>query len=218
MLQNSSFKRSFHISALILFSLLTVFGSLAQTAIEDKKTIRVEKMIEWLEKTPGGYISSKVDIRRSNHSDPNSFFGIFVNEDVEKDELLMKIPDEMRLKLKDPSDNYIEDLCNLSWLLYEEFENGDNSVFAPYINYLREQPRGQIPAVWSPAGKDLLLKVQGRIYVQDYEPMSVKGEHLVNWIEEWFMESCLYDQEANISMDPHFLAMTTQRGFDTLLV
>jgi hypothetical protein len=31
------------------------------------------------------------------------------------------------------------------------FELGNESTYAPYIYYLKSQPNGQIPAMWSPA-------------------------------------------------------------------
>ena len=46
--------------------------------------------------------------------------------------------------------------------MYEEFKLGDESKHAPYINYLKHQPRGLLPAEWSDAGRKLLEEtIQG---------------------------------------------------------
>lgn len=40
--------------------------------------------------------------------------------------------------------------------LYRQFILGDESKYAPYVNYLKNQPRGRIPDEWTDAGKQLL--------------------------------------------------------------
>jgi len=59
--------------------------------------------------------------------------------------------------------------------MYEEFKLGDESKHAPYINYLKHQPRGLLPAEWSDAGRKLLEEtIQGHS-PQDSESESIKG-------------------------------------------
>lgn len=43
--------------------------------------------------------------------------------------------------------------------LHDEFKLGDESKYAPYINYLKNQPKGRLPAEWSDAGKKFLEEV-----------------------------------------------------------
>jgi hypothetical protein len=43
--------------------------------------------------------------------------------------------------------------------MYHQFQLGDRSRYAPYINYLKNQPAGRIPSDWSAAGKQLLRRV-----------------------------------------------------------
>jgi hypothetical protein len=184
---------------------------------KDASSYHLLKMIEWLRSIPGGYLSSKVQIRRADPSNPHSYFGLFAGHDLEKDELLMNIPAEARLEIGSHSDDYTDNLCDLAWTLRAEFDLGYRSKHVHYVNYLKEQRRDIIPAVWSHAGKELLMHVQGGIFMKDYDLESADGEHMVNWIDEWFLESCLMDEDGDQCLDPYFLAVVTQRGFDSML-
>jgi hypothetical protein len=133
-------------------------------------------MVEWLKRMRNGYINPKLDVGRAEAFDPSSYFGIFANEKLKKGEFLMRIPKEAKMKLQNPSSLYIDDLCDLAWMLREEFEKGDNSAFAPYLQYLNEQEKGILPSLWSDAGKELLLKVQGDLNMMDYNYESVPGD------------------------------------------
>jgi hypothetical protein len=193
---------------------------------KDASSYHLLKMIEWLRSIPGGYLSSTVQIRRADPSNPHSYFGIFASQDLEKDELIMNIPAEARLEIDSKWDDYAYEytdvLCDLAWTLREEFDLGPRSKHVHYVNYLKEQRRDIIPAVWSHAGKELLMDVQGGIFMKDYEQETADAEHMVNWIDEWFLESCLMDEEGKEGegdqcLDPYFVAVVTQRGFDSML-
>jgi hypothetical protein len=49
---------------------------------------------------------------------------------------------------------FYEGLCELTHILITEFNLDDESKFAPYLNYLLGQERGQLPATWTEAGKE----------------------------------------------------------------
>lgn len=187
------------------------------TPPQDASSYHVLKMVEWLRSIRGGYLSPKVQIRRADPSDPNSYFGFFANHDLERDELLLNIPPEVRLESDSSAEDYTAVLCDLAWTLKREFDLDYRSDHVHYINYLKEQRRDIIPAVWSQAGKDLLLQVQGWIYMTDYDLGSAESDHMVNWIDDWFLESCMMNEDGNECLDPYFVAVVTQRGFDSML-
>ena len=43
--------------------------------------------------------------------------------------------------------------------MHRQFLLGDESPHAPYVNYLKNQPRGRIPDEWTAAGKGLLQNI-----------------------------------------------------------
>lgn len=66
-------------------------------------------------------------------------------------------------------------------------------------------------------GQELLLKVQGDISMYDFMPEPVHGSHMVNWMDEYFGDSCL-SEEDDEALDRHFMALVVQRGFDEALI
>jgi hypothetical protein len=172
--------RFFSLVSLILITSNSASGN-ATSSSDDVAIQRVQNLMEWMQ-SKGGYIHSKVEIRRWNSSDPTSYFWVFTNAPIQNDELLIKI------------------------------------TYAPYINYLKSQPKGQIPAMWSPAGQHLLLLVQGDLNTNGIETYA-DGDDLTMWLEEWFEKDCMLQEDGNGSLHPYFLALaTTQRGYDRAML
>jgi len=115
-------------------------------------------LIEWL-RSRGGYVSPKLTIRRSDPFDPNSRFGMFAIDSLVPREKMLEIPRSALITDEDGSDESDEDVieCGTVRNLLKEMKLGDNSNFAPYVNYLLAQPWGQIPSGWSDSGKALLV-------------------------------------------------------------
>mmetsp|Transcript_12299 Transcript_12299/g.29278 ORF Transcript_12299/g.29278 Transcript_12299/m.29278 type:complete len:464 (-) Transcript_12299:308-1699(-) len=185
---------------------------------QDASSYHILEMIKWLNDMDDGYFNPKIQVRRANPQDPNSYFGVFAAQDLQPDELLMYIPPEARIHTDKKDGEYTEILCELAWTLHWEFGQGYNGDYIHYVNYLKQQRRDIIPAVWSQEAKDLLMKVQDELYMKDYEPKTAHASHLINWIEEWFEKPCLLNKNGKQSLHPYFLAVVTQRGFDNMLV
>jgi len=189
---------------------------------QDVKSKLVKELIDWMI-SKGGFMDPRVEIRRWNPQDPTSYFGAFVNAPIQKDELLLQIPaaikiqideeEEQAMKMQDEWD-YDEQVCQLSWMLKMEYELGDESDYAPYINYLKAQPFGQIPAMWSPVGQHLLFEVQGDWSIHDFETQG-EGEDMVMWLWKRFEPNCLF---LNDTLNPFYISMAVQRGYDTALI
>ena len=176
----------------------------------------IQEMINWLNSMEGGYLSPKVEIRRWNVSDSNSYFGVFAVEDLDEGELIMEMPKERILQAEEIYQYYEDNLCELAWTLKEEFELGDESEFSPYINYLKTQRRGQLPAMWSDTGKALLQKVVDETFETSKVVSWMDGSKVVSWMDEWFEESCFHYED--LTLDKHLLALVMQRSFDTHLI
>lgn len=191
--------------------------------IEDAATQQVQILIEWMESKDSGYINPQVQIRRWDPTDANSYFGAFANAPIRKDELLIKIPREITIQLPTEAQNwtYQDTVCDLAWTFKHEFELGDESAYAPYINYLKSQPKRQLPAVWTPAGQHLLTQVQGDLNMNGVGSYT-DGKEIASWIWEWFEDDCMNSKDdaagdnatASESLNPYFLALATQRGYD----
>ena len=62
--------------------------------------------------------------------------------------------------------------------MYHQFQLGDKSKYAPYINYLINQPAGRIPSEWSQAGKDLLTTI-----IDDLPPYGALDRYERDWLQ-----------------------------------
>ncbi|KAL7527019.1 hypothetical protein ACHAWF_002005, partial [Thalassiosira exigua] len=116
-------------------------------------------LVEWINSN-GGRINPAARIGL----DPSgSYRGVFLREEsagVKKGEEVARIPWDLIVKPK----NYRENLywsCEALKEIHDQFLLGDESKYAPYINYLKNQPRGRIVDDWSKEGKELLNAILG---------------------------------------------------------
>mmetsp|Transcript_36294 Transcript_36294/g.73933 ORF Transcript_36294/g.73933 Transcript_36294/m.73933 type:complete len:463 (+) Transcript_36294:37-1425(+) len=122
-------------------------------------------LIDWI-KSNGGFIHPNTRIGL----DPTGQYrGVFVKsaggedggtpDGIEKDTIICEIPWE--LIISPPNYHYNDYGTNCDALngFYRQFQLGDESKYAPYINYLKNQPDGRIPSEWSAVGKNLLRKI-----------------------------------------------------------
>ena len=140
----------------------TELGLREKTALlfgEKKKSDEehAQALISWL-KEEGGYFHPKLEMRRVDPSDPTSFFGMFANDFIPKDELLIRLPQTM--VLGDPEEGGPDVMnCGTVRNLIDQLKLKDDSKYAPYVNYLIDtQPPG-CPSAWSEAGKALFTRV-----------------------------------------------------------
>lgn len=171
-------------------------------------------IVEWV-RSNDGFFSDKLEIRRMEPSDASSPFGVFAKERIDAKERLMDVPRGCYIEVWDEAKDmnidgmeeslnaYHENLCMLSHKLRKEMELGKDSEFAPYIAYLETQKSGQLPAMWSKAGKDLLRKVL------------VPGSDGVDWMDRYYKKTgCIGDDP----FEEHIMEMILQRCYDTALI
>jgi hypothetical protein len=100
---------------------------------------------------------------------------------------------------------FSDNLCLIAQKLMNETKLGAKSAFAPYIAYLETQKPGQLPAMWSESGQNLLRKV------------TPKGKKaiLLDWMDKHKESGCI--QSGNV-FEEHAMEIIIQRGFDTFLI
>ncbi|KAL7441320.1 hypothetical protein ACHAXM_007788 [Skeletonema potamos] len=140
---------------------------------QEKKSIEehAQALISWLEKE-GGYLHPKLQMRRVDPSDQKSYFGLFADEFIPKDEILIRVPQSMVLSTSVAFDEVRTMTCGTVRTLINELKLKDDSKYAPYVNYLIDtQPPG-CPSAWSEAGKALLTRV-------------LRPSDSFRWVDEW---------------------------------
>jgi len=207
-------------SLLLLASSVALSLSVAQPAVEDTRAQHVNELNHWFE-GKGGFIDPRVEIRRWDSNDPTSYYGVFVNAPVQQNELLVRIPGEIKIQIDEDTSDWDdnETICELAWLLKEEYEKNEDSEYLPYINYLKSQSFGQIPAAWSPSGQHLLNHVQGQLNLT-FDDKVTQPEEITSWIQKTFTDECFVNETrtATGSLNPFYIAMVTQRGFERALI
>ena len=122
-------------------------------------------LIDWI-KSNGGFIHPNARIGL----DPTGQYrGVFVKsvggeeggttDGIEEDELVCSIPWELIVKPNNYRYNDYGPSCDAMHFMYHQFQLGEESKYAPYINYLKDQPAGRIPSEWSEDGKELLATI-----------------------------------------------------------
>jgi hypothetical protein len=134
---------------LALLHLGYVAHILAQQSISHQ-----QKVVDWLKSREGAFVSPKLEVRHVDLSDESSMTGIFAKEHIQADEVLIHVPWESlitseRNDTKWNGETYQS--CGTIHNLIDESRKGDESEFAPYINYLKAQPTTQLPSSWQPS-------------------------------------------------------------------
>lgn len=183
-----------------------------------------DKLMAWLKAHPKGYLNPKVELRRAVRDDPSSMYGVFANEDLAENETILVLPRDYILdghNADDPEEEeyymfYVK--CQTVENLLHELRLGSKSRYGPYIEYILDQPYGQLPSGWSEPGMELLLRILGneqpdKHYGVEYQTLPPFDPDF--WIHVGWLEQCegLDDPLARKA------ALTVvQRGWDEFLL
>lgn len=213
--------------------LLLVLGGVASSekvnVVLDQDKQSTDALIQWI-KDSNGYFHDSLEMKRIDPSDTTSYFGMFAMNDIKSNALLLSIPHERILE--DPTDADIEFVqCGLIEHLADQLRLGDQSNFAPYVNYLlKTQPQGQLPSAWSTAGKELLMRVLGHedfnwekamANLHRFGDLKLKNilppEEPITWVLD-FHDACGKDGYDFDKLDEHAAMLVIQRGWDDVLI
>jgi len=190
-----------------------------------------ERLIQWLREN-GGIVNEKIEIRRADLSDPTSRFGMFTSGDIKEKEILLAIPrdclitdvprDYSAVENDDEDDEDEDDededdeeeeggteQCATIRNLIEEMKLGDDSHYAPYVNYLMAEPWGQLPSAWSEQGKSLFHEIleSTEDLLPPYAPTSLQDDYL---------DSC--EGSSRDPFEVNAALMVAQRSWDDILI
>ena len=168
-----------------------------------------KRQIDWV-RSKGGFVTSKVAIRRVDPNDDTSQLGVFATEDIQEDEMILSIPRECLITSEQEKPDWV---CRTSRNLAREMKLGSKSKYAPYIEYLKTLPYGQLPSMWSAGGKDLLLQVTGGTDEADDQIIPPFGP--AAWLDNEWRREC---NGSNDRKKQHAFLLVIQRGWDDLLI
>lgn len=166
-------------------------------------TSPIDELVEWFLNN-GGHLHESIEIRRQNHEDSTSPYGIFAKRDLPEGEVVLTAPKTLYFQLdqedivpepmvslnsprvtqmaeeKLAMEAYYSNTCKLAHKLWDEINlhqrDPSSSKFAPYMRYLNAtQSRGQIPAAYTPRAKQILRDLTGRKSAAEIE------QHEIHW-------------------------------------
>jgi spermidine synthase len=155
-----------------------------------------KSLIQWL-REEGGYIHPELELRPTK-STPRHVpdFGMFAKKSIQANDLLLRIPNSMlitpstddlnvtttasagttastsRTKVLGEEEEESQEWCVTVKKLAHEMKLGDESSYAPYINYILDtqaEETKHLPSAWSPKGQEVLQHVLA--LNDDYTPL-----------------------------------------------
>jgi len=189
---------------------LSVFGN-APTAAASENEKHAEALIKWLTGEENGIFNPKLEMRRSDPSDPESFFGMFAKEPIATGTVLLQIPRSIILNSTEEGPDITPMVCGTVRNLAAQLKLGDASHYAPYVNYLLDtQPPGVLPSAWSQPGKSLLTRFLGDDGNNQFPP-----EYPIEWISDDWHGEC---DGSHDPMEEYAALLVVQRAWDDLLI
>lgn len=148
-----------------LLPLLALGVATTASITPSNQNAALTRLIDWFQSN-GGFISEKVEIRLADPSRTDSHGGLFATQDIRAKEVLLSLPYNLTVNARgDKQYKALE--CATVQTVIEERQRGQESFYAPYIDYIFEQPRGILPSTWTTLGKDLLKDILGETFEED---------------------------------------------------
>eukprot|EP00934_Nitzschia_sp_Nitz4_P001216 Nitzschia sp. Nitz4//scaffold98_size77359//36815//46705//NITZ4_005549-RA/size77359-processed-gene-0.17-mRNA-1//1//CDS//3329560760//1216//frame0 len=194
--------------ALATLSISTLFS---QGAVGAEPEVNDFGLFEWIHNTPDGFVNPKQELR----IDPETgVSGIFAKEKIFQGELLLQVPWSLILESDDP-DEIGQMCCGTVRSLARELKRGNESEYAPYVNYLNSLPENQIPSAWSAAGKTLFRDLIG---MAQYNPLDVEipPNEPTEWVEVDWYHHCRGPRNDRVSARAAVIVL--QRSDDAILI
>ncbi len=179
---------------------------------QDKYAQSLASMLE----AKNGYFHPKLELRRTNLSDPSSTFGMFAKEDIKANSLLFKVPTNAIIDSIESLDDQPPQtslVCGTVRNLAQQFKLGNESEHAEYVNYLLDtQPPDLIPSAWSTSGKSLLVR-----FLQGVSRSDVKlpPEYPIEWISDDWRGECGGSKDP---LEERAALLVIQRAWDHLMI
>lgn len=209
---------------ILLWTLVSSMATSTATVLDTSEEHPIDfGLAAWVDSLKGGYFNPKQEIRRENPDDPTSILGVFAKEQIFEGELLNRVPwhaiidgeDEDEDEDDDNEDEDEEDPtvpCRTARKLAKEMKLGKDSRFAPYVQYLLNQPQGQLPSAWSPQGKALLATLLGGTPSHPH----IRPIDVASWLDETWIDECQGDMKDAFAA--HAFMLVVQRADDDIMV
>ena len=122
----------------------------------------VNEIWAWVDSAEDGFVTNKQSVSRMEAGNIDTPLMIVANQDILEGELLVQTPWSHMLMSDDPDrDDRVGWYCGTAIKLAEEMTLGRDSFYGPYVQYIHDEPDGQLPTQYSRDAKKLLWDVIG---------------------------------------------------------
>ena len=182
-----------------------ILASTTVMAADDPHLEEARAIFEWVAGVEGGFVSPKQDIRRMVPGDVNTPLIVYAKETIMPGEVVMRVPWDTLIGSDDPDDGG-QLPCGTVRNLAKEMKLGNDSEYAPYVNYLLSEADDQIPSAWTKPAQKLLNDVLGS---------KIPPNKPTDWVRRW-VSRCDGDVNDKIAVKAALLII--QRSDDAILI
>ncbi|KAG7355308.1 spermine/spermidine synthase domain containing protein [Nitzschia inconspicua] len=180
----------------------------------DPQLLRARAILEWIQSDEEAFVHDKQIVRRSIDGDINSPIGIFASDEIEKGSLLVRIPWKFIIQSDNPNDTG-QLPCGTVHALMRELNLGNESQFAPYVDYLLHEPDDHtIPSRYSENGQRLMLQIVDTNYVSG--ETRIPPEEPTSWLRDDWIGFCKADPNDTVGIKAATAVL--QRSDDAILI
>ncbi len=137
--------------------------------------------------------------------------GIFATKFIPNGTVLCQVPWSIIIQSDDPNEEG-QMCCGTVEAVAREMRKGNESDYAPYVNYLLVQPVSEVPSAWSDMGKALLRALVGgsadTTLIPPVEP--------TEWLSSDWYELCRGNRADTIAAKAAMLVV--QRSDDSIMI
>mmetsp|Transcript_11912 Transcript_11912/g.17068 ORF Transcript_11912/g.17068 Transcript_11912/m.17068 type:complete len:1236 (+) Transcript_11912:191-3898(+) len=195
-------------------------ATVANAASAAVDTTAIDKVISWIKSDKKGILNPSVELGQDG--------GFFATSEIEEGEIILSVPSKFILRGNDVYDDehpgesdLLEWNCGAIEKLEEELEKGNDSFYAPYLQYLQSSltdiTTAKLPSYWSKEGKALLVRIlnqQDMDITNDFHPESV-----VSWLDVDEVEgTCETFDKVLTPEQKQMIGMSLQYGFQGVMV
>lgn len=164
-------------------------------------------VLEWINNANGGMVHPDQEFRANE----DGIAGMYATKDIKKGEILIQVPWSLILKSDNPHEEG-QMCCGTVHAVAREMRKGNESFYAPYVNYLHAQSENATPSAWSDLGKKLLREVVGGTVTETEIPPVEPTE----WLEFDWYGRCRGSRADQLSTKAALLVV--QRSDDSLMI
>lgn len=141
-------------------------------------------VFKWINGSRTGYVHPDQEYRIIDPA--TGSVGMFATADIQKGKVLAKVPWNLLIQAEKPNNELSPMGCGMVRGLAREMKSGNNSVYAPFVEFAKNQPSNRIPSNWTEDGKELFRQIGGN----PSDDLAIPPLEPVHWLSNDWYDGC----------------------------